>query len=109
MQLTQNVGTYAGARITSKLFDGRNCTVREIFPYYPGRLFKRGIVYRSWDLVWALWKSAKTQVTPSSASELNDSRLLRANQFVCHTPPANLPCKERVRKIKNVEYWDENY
>ncbi len=65
-------------------------------------------IRNSGELVHALWKSAQADISTSLVSELDDSGLLRANQFVCHAPPANPAGDDRVRKIYDVEERDEN-
>src|SRR5260370_40481103 len=44
---------------------------------------------------------------PLQFSECHNSRLLRPDQFVCHTSPANFACDERVHKICKIEKGDK--
>src|SRR6266851_5641315 len=108
MQLTQKLGAYANVQANSCPFDGRNCTADEVFP----RLVLRPLPQRRFrnrgDSLNALWKSRHDSVSRKVISKGNDSRLLCATQFVCHTSPANLACDERVRKIYKVKERNES-
>jgi hypothetical protein len=93
-----NLGTYARPKAILSPFDGRNCTIDEIFPlniehkscaegnsFLPFGTLPRG--------VFSLWKASKS----------NDACLFGPHQFVGHAAPANFARDERVHKIYEVE------
>ncbi len=63
MQLAQELRTYAEDRKISYSFDGRNCTVHEIFPSYPQRFGSERRVRNRTELLNALWKSASARLS----------------------------------------------
>ena len=93
MQLTQNLGAYSNLLGLQNSIDGRNCTVHEIFPSNLRR------DHSGTQSLYVLWKNPLFAFVTARGLELDDSRLLGANQFVCHTAPADFACDERVHKI----------
>src|SRR5437667_7813603 len=88
------LGTYARHQAFLSPFDGRNCTLDEIFPSLM-RKSPRGKI----DL--------RHHLILSTGSILDDSRLFRTNQFVGYTAPPNLARDERVHKIHDVQKWNK--